>query len=191
MPTLVYRRERTVRQVETAPSDAALVERARLGDAAAFELLAGRHVKIVLNLLRQAGCDSHMAEDAAQDALVLAFRKLHTLEDPARFGAWLYRIAMRQRPRQRAAATPAATPTTEQFSYDPGNDGNAAQERHAAVRAAVGTLEDPYRLVITLHYLQNTTAVEIARLLDLPEGTVRAQLHRGRELLRDKLRRYL
>lgn len=163
------------------PGDAALVQRARAGDVAAFELLAARHVKTVLGLLRQAAGDEHLAEDAAQEALVQAYRKLKQLEDPARFGAWLYAIALRsvRKVSARRAALAEAHPRAENPQ---------ATERDGRVRAAVAGLPEAYRVAVTLRYLEGLNASEIGSRLGEPAATVRARLARGREMLKAALK---
>lgn len=173
----------------TEQSDAALVNRARRGDAASFEILARRHVKMVLGLLRQRLHNEHEAEDLAQETFLSAFKALPQLDDPARFPAWLYRIALNKArssqrevpPQQTLNATDAAAPEVD----------STRSERGAAVREAVAELEESYRLVVTLRYLEGLNAAEIAARLKIPHGTVRARLSRAMPLLQAKLRRYL
>lgn len=168
--------------------DATLIARARQGDAAAFETLAQRHVRTLLGLLRATLRDDHAAEDAAQEALLSAYRGLKQLDDPAKFAAWLYRIALREAARAERRKGPGTTPSTNEAAapFDARLD-----ERRAAVRAAVAELEEPYRLAVTLRYLEGLNAAEIAERLGVAHGTVRAQLSRAREMLEAKLRRHL
>jgi RNA polymerase sigma-70 factor (ECF subfamily) len=170
-------------------SDAALVARARSGDASAFEAVASRHVKAVLGLVRQQIGDEHAAEDATQQALILAYRSLHQLDEPERFAGWLYRIAVREAKRavQKGAREVATARVPEQEAEIRASDA----ERSLAVREAVGSLEEPYQLVVTLKYLEGLDAAEIGKRLGVPHGTVRAQLSRALPLLREKLRRLL
>lgn len=171
--------------------DADLVLRAKAGDTAAFEILAKRHVRTVLGLIRQRCNDKHATEDAAQQALFQAFQSLHQLQEPELFGAWLYRIALRvavRRVQQTCREVPLAH-ASESASTTCIDDPPA--ERQQAVRDAVGELMEPYRLVVTLKYLEGMDAAEIGRRLGIPHGTVRAQLSRALPMLREKLRRYL
>lgn len=170
-------------------SDAVLVARARSGQVPAFEAVAARHVKAVLGLVRQQIGDEHAAEDATQQALILAYRSLHQLDDPERFGAWLYRIAIREA--KRAVQGGAREVSTGRMPEQVTGERTNELERSLAVREAVGSLEEPYRLVVTLKYLEGLDAAEIGKRLGIPHGTVRAQLSRALPMLREKLRRLL
>jgi RNA polymerase sigma-70 factor (ECF subfamily) len=173
-------------------SDAALVERARDGDAAAFELLARRHVKMVLGLLRQRIGNEHEAEDLAQETLLSAFRGLAQLDDPERFPAWLYRIALNKAHSARRTVVFQRPIKVEDAATtsDAAAAGDAAN-RTQAVRQAVAALDEPLRLIVTLRYLEGLNAAEIGQRLNIPHGTVRARLSRAMPLLQEKLRRYL
>jgi RNA polymerase sigma-70 factor (ECF subfamily) len=174
------------RTVETPSPDAALVLRAQQGEVAAFEQLAARHARVVLGLTRQVLKDEHTAEDVAQEVLLLAYRALSQLQEPAKFGGWLYRIALREA-RRALAAKSAPRPD----ALHPVTPPDAEEERRALVRAAVNELEEPYRLAVTLRYLEGLNASEIGVRLEVPSSTVRAWLARARPLLQEKLRSFL
>lgn len=178
----------TDRGSQDAASDAALVIRARQGDGAAFEALAGKHVKTVISLVHQGVGDLHAAEDAAQDALLQAYRRLNQLDDPTRFAGWLYRIALRQARRSQDSQS-RARGNTEQVHEVAGD--SELDERRRQVREAVAELDEPIRLVVTLRFLEGLNAAEIAERLNEPHGTIRARLSRARPILREKLRRFL
>jgi RNA polymerase sigma-70 factor (ECF subfamily) len=169
-------------------SDAALVARARRGDAAAFESLAQRHVRLVIGLIRQRVRSDFDAEDLAQETLLSAYRNLAQLKDDSRFAFWLYRIAIRKAGTSRRVTkinkvSIDALDSQEFAGAEPGRD-----DLQTSVRAAVAALEEPYRLVITLRYLEGLDATEIGRRLDLPPATVRARLSRAMPMLQQKLR---
>jgi RNA polymerase sigma-70 factor (ECF subfamily) len=171
-------------------SDAALVARARRGDAAAFEILAQRHVRLVIGLIRQRVRSDSDAEDLAQETLLSAYRNLAQLKDDSRFAFWLYRIAIRKAGTSRRVTkinkvSIDALDLTQEF---PTSDASGRDDLHASVRAAVAGLEEPYRLVVTLRYLEGLDATEIGRRLDLPPATVRARLSRAMPMLQQKLR---
>lgn len=171
-----------------ASEDARLVLRARGGDANAFEALAARHVRTVLGLIRQSVRDEHVAQDVAQESFLSAYVHLNQLDDPHKFAAWLYRIALRQ-----ALKCPARSMTSAVDEQDDaaGRDEEMQDERRRAVRAAVGELEEPYRLVVTLRYLEGLDAAEIAERIGVAHGTVRSWLSRVRPILREKLSKHL
>ena len=168
--------------------DASLVIRARNGEVEAFESLAQRHVRMVLSLIRQRIQDEHAAQDAAQETLFSAYLHLHQLKKPREFAAWLYRIAVRQACTGRARRLP----TTEHGAESTEDTESRLQkERRRAVREAVGELEEPHRLVVTMRYLEGLNATEIATRMGVAEGTVRSWLSRARPVLRKKLAKHL
>jgi RNA polymerase sigma-70 factor (ECF subfamily) len=165
-----------------------------------FEALVLAHQDRIFSIaLRMLG-DPHDAEEAAQDAFVRAYRALGTY-DPARIRElrlrpWLATIVLnlcRSRLTRRPAATKAA------LSLDlalPGELEPRADEAHgpAATSAAndtrqawaelLMTLPPAYRSAVVLRHVDGLSYPEVARALDRPEGTVKAQVHRGLALLR-------
>jgi len=177
-----------VRPDATAPDDASLVLRAKAGRVEAFETLATRHVRLVLGLIRQRIHDEHAAQDAAQEVLLAAYLHLNQLDDPRKFSAWLSRIAARHA--RRAPARPVLRQTTAP-DVPAAREALLQDERRRAVRAAVGELDEPYRLVVTMRYLEGLDATEIAQRMGVAQGTIRSWLSRVRPVLRQKLSRHL
>jgi RNA polymerase sigma-70 factor (ECF subfamily) len=174
--------------------DAADARRVLAGDVAAFEGIVRRWQERLVTLAWRFCRDRAMAEDMAQDAFVRAFRSLGTYRGDAAFSTWLtavalnsYRSALRERP-------PVA------FDFDParlhdarGDRQNALArmqrlERDEIVRRLVLTLPPRYREPMVLYYFEEMNLAGTARVLAMPEGTLKARLHRGRELLRRRLR---
>lgn len=180
-----------------APSgdeDAADVRRVLDGDPSAFAGIVGRWQGRLVSLAWRFSHDRTSAEDMAQEAFVRAFRALHTFRGEAAFSTWLTAIAVntcRSWLRERE-------PPPDEFDLSrvrgPGFDPLYAlheRERAAAVRRAVRTLPPRYRDPIVVYYFQHKDLAETARVLGLPEGTVKARLHRGRELLKRKAAAWL
>ena len=119
--------------------------------------------------------------DTAQNALLRAWERLHTLRDPAYFKTWLTRILInecRAVLRQRARYAPLETEIAE---------GEAAPEGGGELYEAVMGLDEKYRLPVVLHYIEGFKTAEIAAMLRLPEGTVKTRLRSAREILREEL----
>lgn len=119
--------------------------------------------------------------DAAQNALLRAWEKQHTLRDTAYFKTWLTRILInecRAMLRQRARFVPLEEEAVE---------GEIAPERDSGLYEAVMGLDVKYRVPFVLYYIEGFRTREIASMLKLPEGTVKTRLRRAREILRTEL----
>jgi RNA polymerase sigma-70 factor, ECF subfamily len=137
------------------------------------------------------------AEDVAQEAFVRAFRALPGFRGESRLSTWVHRLAFNLAVDHRRAAgrRPIGSGGGDEVmarlpARDPGSDPYRASrdaERRRAVRAALDGLPDEPRAVLHLHYWLGCTVREIGDLLDLPPGTVKSHLHRGRERLGKEL----
>lgn len=171
-------------------------ERARLFE----ELVASqkeRVFRVALSVLGP-GRESE-AEDVAQEAFVRAFRALPGFRGESRLSTWVHRLAFNLAVDHRRAAgrRPAGSggsvgeeAMARLPARDPGSDPYRASrdaERRRAVRTALDALPDEPRAVLHLHYWLGCTVREIGDLLDLPPGTVKSHLHRGRERLGKEL----
>jgi RNA polymerase sigma-70 factor, ECF subfamily len=168
--------------------DRDLVEQARRGDREAFAVLVHQVsdslYAVAFRILRVAS----LAEDALQNALVLAWRRLPRLRDDDRFKAWIHRILVHacydesQRVRHWTAnvrVLPADGPTTP-------DDTDAVADRDELERA-FRRLSVEQRAVFVLHHYLGLPLVEIAELLEIPPGTARSRLHYAIAGLRDAL----
>jgi RNA polymerase sigma factor (sigma-70 family) len=168
-----------------------LVERARAGDLDAFAQLvkvsAPRLKGVAYLILR----DSHRAEDALQDALLLAWRDLHALRDPDAWDAWLrrltvracYRIAGKERRRSLVELHVVPDPGTARIP-----DASALVAEREWVLHELGRLDIDRRTVLVLHYYLDLSLPEVAEILDIPYGTVASRLHRGLDAMRAEMR---
>jgi RNA polymerase sigma-70 factor, ECF subfamily len=169
--------------------DAAAARRVLAGDLAAFNGIVQRWQGRLITLAWRFSRDRTSAEDMAQEAFVKAFRALHTFRGESSFSTWLTAIALnvyRSWLRDRA---PLPVDVDLLRFVGAGPDpltGLQARERADAVRRAVFTLPLRYREPIVLFYFQEMDVSETARILGIPEGTLKARLHRGRELLKRK-----
>jgi RNA polymerase sigma-70 factor (ECF subfamily) len=170
--------------------DAADVRRVLAGDLAAFEGIVGRWQVRLVTLAWRFCRDRAMAEDMAQDAFVRAFKALRSYRGDAAFSTWLTAIALNAYRSALRARPPVA------FDLDPaGLRGEQPdvlarlqnRERNDTVRRLVLTLPARYREPMVLYYFEEMDLAQTARVLRLREGTLKARLHRGRDLLRRRL----
>ncbi|HEU5089742.1 MAG TPA: sigma-70 family RNA polymerase sigma factor [Roseiflexaceae bacterium] len=135
--------------------------------------------------------DFHLAEDAAQEAFITAWRYLDSLREPAAFGGWLRRIVLTQCNRlTRGLKLDTVALGAVGDLAAPGVLPEAlaeTRERQARVQAAIGELPEHERLATLLFYLGDYSQNEIATLLDVPVGTIKKRLFSARQRLRERM----
>lgn len=167
---------------EVEQSDAELVVAAGRGESPAFERLYTRHAPIVRAILlgRLSAAD---ADDALQDVFMTALTKLGTLREPGAFGAWLARIAQNRAEHLRRGAR-QTTELDERYA-------TRATQQHSAeaarVLAVIRLLPEAYRQTLLLRLVEGMSGPEIASRTGMTAGSVRVNLHRGMQLLRNAL----
>lgn len=179
--------------VPRALTEATLVSRAQDGEAAAFEQLARAYEAELVRLGYRMLADLGEAQDAAQDTLLVAWRKLPTLKDPVAFHAWVYQLMtrrclnlLRSRARSRTRAVPDAD--LEQLAQPAAaadtEHGPAAHAQVGAMRdsltAALEQLPAELRACWVLHAMHDLTYSDIAYAIGVPVSTVRGRISRAR-----------
>jgi RNA polymerase sigma-70 factor (ECF subfamily) len=171
-----------------------LVARAKRGDLAAFEELVRRHQGIALRTAYLVAGDETDAQDAAQDALVKAYRALGRFRPGAPFRPWLLRIVANEaRNRRRAAGRRRALglrAAADAASGDAAPSPEAAvvsAERRGELLAALDRLGEDHRLVLSCRYLLELSEGETAAALGVRRGTVKSRLARALDRLRAEL----
>lgn len=186
--------------------DASLVEQCRQGDMAAFGQLVAKYQDKVFNTCWRISGNRDDAADLTQDVFCKALESIGTFEGKSRFYTWLFRIAVNRaisyrRRSQRTVNLSAdgddPMPMDHQAAglmrrtgkSNPGGPSVEAQDREtqALVAQAVDDLDDEFRAVVVLRDIEGLDYGEIADVLDLPSGTVKSRLHRGRLALRQRL----
>ncbi|MEN6406967.1 MAG: sigma-70 family RNA polymerase sigma factor [Thermoguttaceae bacterium] len=166
-----------------------LIDRARAGEATAFQRLVEQHAASLWRCALALGKEPHWAEDLAQETLVEAWRSLARFDGRCRFSSWLYGILrhrfLKGRRGQSAAGLSASDAIAQSQCTARSPDQSAeASEDAERVRRAVASLPDEHRLVVELRFFAGATLDEIAAALDCPLGTVKSRLHHALEKLR-------
>jgi RNA polymerase sigma-70 factor, ECF subfamily len=181
-------------ELHSAAADRADMARVRAGDVEAFAAIVRRWQTPLVNLAYRFCGDRGRAEEMAQEAFLRAYRNLEGFRGDSAFSTWLfalatnlYRTELRRIP-QRTIALEDAPESRDPFSM---SEAHELRDRDLTVRRAVLALPAKYREAMLLFYFHEMDVPAAARSLGLPEGTVKARLHRGRELLRAKLPRLL
>jgi RNA polymerase sigma-70 factor (ECF subfamily) len=180
-----------------------LARRAAGGDDAAFETLVNRYSRRIFDYCRRLVGDVTRAEDLAQETFVKFYFALHQYDPAQPLPPYLYRIAHNLcLDHLRKKKIPTVPLTWEEEDGEPRElplaDGRSAPDEladraevQAAIDEALGALPPLYRSALVLRYREGLAYDDIAATLNLPVGTVKAQLHRGREKLKQKLAAYV
>lgn len=172
------------------PGEAEWIAGARSGDTAAFERLYRAHVARVYGLCLRMTGHQHTAEDLTQETFVNAWRSLSAFEGRSGFGTWLHRIAVN------AALARGRSPQGRgevSLTDDEGEERDfaAPDEMDTAtpidLERAIATLPGGARDVMVLHGVYGYSHEEAAEMLGVAVGTCKAQLHRARRLLRERM----
>ncbi len=178
----------TVWPVTEPREDDALVSAARDGDRAAFGRLYDRYARMVHGILL-ARVPPREVDDLVQEVFVSALRQLHALRDVTRFGAWLGTIT-RNRANdyfRRAIPDEKVTEPMGEDRPESHSSDHAAEQEAAMILEIVRTLSEPYREPLILRLVEGMTGPEIAARTGLTHGSVRVNLYRGMQQLREKL----
>jgi RNA polymerase sigma-70 factor, ECF subfamily len=175
--------------------DDLLLRRARDGDTAAFGELVERHQSRIYAVCLRILADPEEARDAAQDAFITAFRKLAQFRGDAAFTTWLHRIAVNAcydelRRAKRRPMLHAATATDDDRGPEPGPPSADHADEIAGtldVTRALAAIPDDFRIALVLADIEDLPYDEIARVLEVPVGTVKSRVHRGRIALAKEL----
>ncbi len=179
-------------------SDAECVQRLQRGETDAFEALVRRHQKTIFNLVYRMLGDYDEAAEVSQEAFLSAFRSIGQFRGAAHFSTWLYRIAFNHASTRRKSIAKwqqrAFPVEASEMVGDEGLDPAAIAERtelRERVQEALNSLEPQEATVILLRDLQDVPYEEVARVLDVPVGTVKSRLHRARQSLKERLTAYV
>jgi RNA polymerase sigma-70 factor (ECF subfamily) len=169
-------------------SDEALVRAAQAGDRVAFGALYQRYSRMVHGIL-MARVPRAAAEDLLQDVFLQALPRLASLRDATRFGGWLAAIA-RNRANDYHRQSQPTKELEESLEGDREGRGQTANEQVADglfFLEAVRSLPEAYREPLLLRFVEGMTGPEIAERTGLKHGSVRVNLYRGMQMLREKL----
>lgn len=158
---------------------------ARDGDGLALDaLMEGIH-GWVCGLAHTFAASSHDAEDAAQEAMIVAFAKLGTLRSAAALPSWLATIVRTECRRRREGRAEGVTQDVGEGGAAPSAEERVLQRLEVErVGQAIGRLSFPQRQVLLLRDVQDRSGPEVAQALGLSEAAMRARLHRARTSLR-------
>ena len=190
--------------VNSGDSDAALARRIAGGDTAAFELLMRRHNRALFRAARSITRDDAEAEDALQDAYLLAYRNIDRFRGDSTLSTWLTRIVIneaiaRSRKSSRRAEVIRLAGDDDIHEAMEANmaETGSEQPEQAVMRGdarrllerKIDALPEAFRTVFVLRAVEELSVEETASCLGIPEATVRTRFFRARSMLRESLSR--
>jgi RNA polymerase sigma factor (sigma-70 family) len=191
-----------VRRSESRKEDSELIRQALARDQEAFRRLMDKYHPAIYHLISRMISDKTEVHDITQETFVKAFASLESFNHVYAFSTWLYKIAsntcidhLRKKKLQTFSIDQTMDSDGGDYSYElPDTTYGADKEvitdqRSQLVSRAIDALPEKYRNVITLRHIEEKNYDEIAEILDLPLGTVKAHIFRGRELLYKYLRK--
>ncbi len=181
--------------------EAEIIEQALAGSQRAYTALSDRHRQAVYHIVYKIVRNEETARDLVQETFMKAFSSLASYRSEYRFSTWLYKIAancsidyLRKKridalSLDRPVETKDGTVELEvaDYSFHPERDLERKQQR-VSIEEAIDSLPPKYREVIVYRHKDDKSYEEIADLLNVPVGTVKARIFRARELLKKKLR---
>lgn len=177
------------------------IKRVKKGDQAAYEeVVQIFQNRIYQHCFRMIG-NIHEAEDLAQEVFIRAYVNIHSFDNNRNFSTWIYRIATnltidrlrKRKPDYYLDAEIKGTEGLNMYSQLAASEGIPEDEVESLelqsyIHREISSLPPIYRSIIILRYLEEFTLKQISEILDIPLGTVKTRIHRGREALRKRLR---
>jgi len=176
------------------PDESHLVRAAQAGDPAAVDLLLREHQPQIHAICRRITGNDADALDATQDALIAVVRGLGRFDGRSRFSTWVYRVTtntcldeLRRRRRRPVVGLGDDTGAGAEVVDAASSAATDQVNDRLLLDAALATLPDEFRAAVVLRDLCQLDYAEIAEVLEVPAGTVRSRIARGRAQLADRL----
>lgn len=175
--------------------DVDFIENLVEGDEGAYYKLIEEHKNMVKSVALKIVKDNDTAEDIAQETFITVFEKIHTFEGRSKLSTWIYRIAYNKslesfrKKKAKVSYEEVAylkeladeTPTPEETTM--------SKSTVREVREKLDELPEKYRLPLTLYYLSDKSYKDVSEIMDIPIGSVKTYLHRGKKELLKLMRR--
>jgi len=198
---------REEKKLASRNEDYQTIQDALRGDNRAYRKLMDKYHDAIFSFIFRMVHDREQVEDLTQEAFIKAFASLKNFNEEFAFSTWLYKIAtnncidyIRKRKLQMYSIDKPVESRDSEYVFELPDDSYEADrdviadQRSILLRNAIDKLPEKYRKVILLRHTEEKSYEEIARMLKLPIGTVKAHIFRARELLyrqlRNKIRNY-
>jgi RNA polymerase sigma factor (sigma-70 family) len=192
---------RQIRKQDSRAEDSRLIQSALAGDDPSYRKLMDKYHDQIYNFIYRMIHDREQVEDLTQEAFIKAFQSLRSFNEEFAFSTWLYKIAtnnsidfIRKRKLQMYSIDKPVESKDSDFVFELPDmtyeaDGDVIRDQRAILlQGAIAQLPEKYRKVIQLRHMEERSYEEIAKILHLPIGTVKAHIFRAREILYKQLR---
>ena len=181
-------------------SDEILIKKFQEGDVGAYNQLVFRFKDRLLNFIYRFVNDLDLAEDLVQDTLLKLYTHKDSYQEIAKFSTWLYTIAanlarteLRKKKRRKTFSVTELSREDREFiiassDLDPSED-LSSQNFEKSVQRALAELPDDFKTIIILRDIQELSYDEISKIVDVPLGTVKSRINRGRVKLQQLLKK--
>ena len=181
-------------------SDEILIKKFQEGDVGAYNQLVNRFKDRLLNFIYRFVNDLDLAEDLVQDTLLKLYTHKDSYQEIAKFSTWLYTIAanlarteLRKKKRRKTFSVTELSREDREFiiassDVDPSQD-FSSQNFEKSVQRALAELPDDFKTIIILRDIQELSYDEISKIVDVPLGTVKSRINRGRVKLQQLLKK--
>ena len=189
------------RRQDSRAEDSRIIQEALRGDDNAYKQLMRKYHDAIFNFIYRMIRDREQVEDLTQEAFIKAFASLKSFNEEYAFSTWLYKIAtnnsidyIRRRKLQMYSIDKPIESKDSDYSFELPDESYEADkelisdQRAILLNEAIDQLPEKYKRVIRLRHTEEKSYEEIAKLLKLPIGTVKAHIFRARELLYKQLR---
>ena len=189
------------RKPDSRSEDSSIIADALAGKDRAYQRLMDKYHDAIFNFIYRMVRDREQVEDLTQEAFIKAFASLKSFNEEYAFSTWLYKIAtnnsidyIRKKKLQMFSIDKPIESKDSDFTFELPDDSYEADrelisdQRAVMLNEAIDQLPEKYRLVIRLRHVEERSYEEIAKMLKLPIGTVKAHIFRARELLYKQLR---
>lgn len=181
-------------RVQAEPAQTSIVARLRGGDRSAAPELVDRYYERIFLYLRELGHNRHASEDLTQEAFLRAWRHLGQLKDERALNAWLYRIASNvssehwRKHKRRENATRQKMALQADTQHESESHRAGSNEQLELLQEAIVSLSWKLRQAVVLHYVQEFTIADAAKVAGVKEGTFKSRLNRALGMLRKEMK---
>ena len=181
-------------------SDEALMKKFQDGDISSYNIIVERYKDRLINFIYRYIYDIDFAEDLVQDVLIKVYTHKHSYKEIAKFSTWVYTIAanvakteLRKKKRRKTYTVSELSTDDREFlfsnSFEEDNYQDDKQDLAKKIHQALYELPDEFKVIIILRDIQELSYDDISKILQIPSGTVKSRISRGRLKLKNLLSR--